>query len=289
MTNPEPPGGHDLSGRSLGTTPSAAISTDPHGRRRGPLVLILGILSTVLLVTTIGFGTTTLLLWNQTSAQPQPTPSPTESEGSDGVVETSVQGIPVRVVSDVIFDKFAMEELSARAHTLLYATVTNSEPDLAATAFFDVTVYAEDGTIIDRSPTNLYLLPGQTSMLNAILGGELDGAASIAIEQTMYSAEPPAFSGGVSLDEVGGGEGGLVQATFTSNLSAVAEYAEVYIVGFIDGEIYAVCSDYVDAPVNASFTADCYLDAAWDENRHDVEEFSDDAVFDAYILYDIPF
>lgn len=255
--------------------------------RNGP-VLGLAIACAALLITTIGFGGAAAWLWLDRSAvaAPEPTPTPTAAAAADGEPQT-VQGIEVSAVSDLEFGSFAMTQILPDDYVGIYATVTNHDSDQAAELYFDVTAYAEDGSILDRGPTSVYILPGQVSMFQGVFSSDISDAASIRIEQTMGEFVDPIMTGEVTTDTMLGGEG-FVEATLTSTLSQVPEYPEVYIAGYVDGELFGVCSDMPDIPSNASFTAGCYLEAASAESPEEFRDFPKDAEFEAYLALDIP-
>lgn len=285
MTIPEQSGGHEFNSRSLSSVPSATLS-----RPRSPLIITLSVLCAVLLATTIGFAITTLSLWNNAPAgAPTPSASPSASPTPDKAAQT-VHGIPITVSSDLNIDNFAMTPPSDSRYTKLYAVISYSgDDDEAVTALFDVTAYDSDGAIIDRAPASIYLLPGQTSLLEILLSGEIADSVSLAVEQTLFDVEAPVMTGGLELDDLHGADSGYVEGDFTSTFSQASEYADLYFVGFVDGEIYAVCSDFLGIPANAPFTSGCYLDEAWNEELAGGGMLPADAEFDTFVALEIPY
>lgn len=169
----------------------------------------------------------------------------------------------------------------------LYAPVTNKDSDQAAEMYFDVTAYAEDGRILDRGSASVYILPSQVSMFEGVFSSDITEATSIKVEQTMGELVDPIMTGEVTADSVRGGEG-FVEATLTSTLSQVPEYPDLYIAGFVDGKLIGVCNDMPDIPVNAGFTAGCYLQAVSADSPKEYTDFPKDAEFETYLALDIP-
>jgi len=239
----------------------------------------------VLLISTIALGLTALSLWNGTQAAPTPAPTATETTPSN---DRTVQGLPIDVTSSLALDDFALTELGS-SYAFLYATATYNGTGDAATVFYDVTAYAEDGTILDRTPASLYMLPGQTSMLEAIFSQDISDVARFAIEQTYDERDAPVLTGELVVDAADVSDGGRVDASLTSALSATAEYTDLYLVAYTEGEIYGVCTDFVDIAAGASFESYCYLEAAWNETLIDVEgDVPDDVEVKVYASYDLP-
>lgn len=251
------------------------------------LVLALSIACAVLLVTSIGLGIATLRLWQERAGSPVsgPTPSPTAEESPQ-----TVHGIELTTASDYTFGPFAMTNIVDDRFTILYATIENDDPDQAVAVYFDITAYGADGRIIDRGPSSQYLLPGQVSLFRGVFSADLSDAVLITVEQTMLDVEAPVMTGGVTLDSISGGDGGYVEGTLTSTLSAVPEYPELYFAAFVDDKLYAVCSDIPDIPANGTFTARCVLEPADAKDApEDFVEFPEDAVFEAYLSLEIPY
>ncbi|MDQ0644384.1 hypothetical protein [Microbacterium murale] len=269
--------------------PSIAVA--PRDSRNG-LVLALAIVCAVLLITTIGFGGVAAWLWFDRSAvaAPQPPPTPTSTSATAADEPQIVQGIEVSTVSDLVFGSFAMSKITPDDYVGLYATVTNEDPERAAELYFDVTAYAEDGSILDRGPTSVYILPGQVSMFQGVFSSDITDAVSIRVEQTMGEFAEPIMTGEVTTDKMLGGEG-YVEATLVSTLSQVPEYPDVYIAGYVDGKLFGVCSDMPDIPSNAGFTSGCYLEAVSADSQAEFAEFTEfpkDAEFEAYLALDLP-
>lgn len=285
MTIPERPGEHEFHPRRLSSEPGAAVA-----RPRSPLLITLSVLCAVLLVTTIGFAITTLSLWsNAPAGAPAPSASPSASPTPDEAAQT-VHGIPITVSSDLNIDNFAMTPPSGSKYTKLYTVISYSgDDDEAVTALFDVTAYDSDGAIIDRAPASIYLLPGQTSVMQILLSGDIADSVSFAVEQTLFDVEAPVMTGELELDDLQSADGGYVEGDFTSTFSQASEYADVYFVAFVDGEIYAVCSDFLGIPANAPFTAGCYLDEAWNEKPAGGGEVPANTEFETFVALEIPY
>lgn len=267
--------------------PSAAPTPEKDGRR-GP-VLALAITCAVLLLTTIGFGGAAAWLWfdRSVAAAPESTPTPTPTAKSDAAEPQLVQGIEVTVVSDLEFGAFAMSKLVPDDYVSLYSSVTNPDSDQAAEVFFDITAYAEDGSILDRSPESVYILPGQTTMFEGLFGTDITDATRLVVEQTTGEFTDPVMTGEVVVDDVRGGEG-YVEVTATSTLSQVPEYAAIFIFGSLDGGIFGVCSTYPDVPAGGSFMAGCELEPVSADSPKTYSDFPKGAEFGAFIALDIP-
>lgn len=290
MSTPQPPDGPWIDPRiPTPAVPEPPIEAAAPNASRSGMVLVLAIACAALLVTTIGFGGAAAWLWfdRSAAAAPEPTPTSTPTAATASGEPQIVQDIEVTAVSDLVFGSFAMSQIAPDDYVSLYATVTNEDPDMAAEIYFDVTAYAEDGSILDRNPTSVYILPGQVSMFQGLFSSDITEATTIEIEQTMGEFVAPIMTGEVVADSFRGGDG-FVEATLTSTLSQVPEYPEVYIAGFVDGTLFGVCSDMPDIPANASFTADCYLDAASADSPEEFRDFPKDAEFEAYLALDIP-
>ncbi|GAA5149394.1 hypothetical protein GCM10025768_12550 [Microbacterium pseudoresistens] len=249
----------------------------------------------VLLVTTIGLGVTavSLAVGNPASTGGTATPTPTASDGSSGTNGRAgiVHDIPISVHSDLEFGPFAMTEPDEDAYTLLYAVITNPDSTRAAEIYFDITAYDAEGRIIDRTPTSAYLLPDQQSVFEGILPPDLSDVVEFRVEQTIGEFEPPIMTGEITLDALKGSKEGLVEGTFTSSLDAVPEYPSLYIVGHIDGEIFAVCDAMPDIPAGGSFTSRCGLVPAANGEQLVAPDdmLPDDAEFAAFLALDIPY
>jgi len=262
------------------------------GGSNRPLIA-LSIACAVLLLTTVGLGGTTAWLWldRETAASAEPTPSPSTADSADPTnAPQSVRGYEVTVVSEVVFDDFAMTAPDSSGYTVLFATMTNESSIHVANHFFDLTAYREDGTIIERRSSGAYILPNQTTIFQGIFAEDISDAAAIRIEQSRTDWVEPALTGDITLDAARSGDEGYVEAEFTSGLSAAAEYSDIFIVGFVDGEVFAVCSDLEDVPASgATFSAECYLEPASKGDLVDPGEIPDDATFGAYLKVDTLF
>lgn len=261
-------------------------------RQRNSAFIVLSIFCAILLATAVGFGAAALWLSNvaPTSAgTPSPDPTPTVGGGAESKPQT-VQGFDITTVSDLTFGAFALSATDEDGFTVIYAKIENDDPANAAEVYFDITAYGPDGRVVGRTPSNMYLLPGQRSLFYGIMASDMTKVDRIKIEQTNFDLAPPVVSGDLSVDTILGGEEGLVEATFTSAFSAPSEYAEVYIAGFVDEQLFAVCQDKADIPAGGgTFTVRCRLDAvSTDRSPQAIDEIPEDAVFDAYWALDIP-
>ncbi|MDQ0614353.1 hypothetical protein QF046_001994 [Microbacterium sp. W4I4] len=260
----------------------------PNAARGVTLLVTLSIVCAVLLIATVTFGVSTLLVSNA-AARPAPTstksPKPTEKPAD---ADRVVQGREVEVVSDLDFGYFFMSTTDAHGYTALYSQISNTDAKRAATAFFDVSLYDEDDTLVSRWSANAYLLPGQATLFFSVLAENMLDVASIRVEQTSFELDAPIVTGTVVLDEMRGGDGGVVEGTFTSTLSAPAEYTEVAILGTVDGEVFALCTDFVDVPANGTFTARCTLEPTSRNEPEPIGDFPDEAFFSAFYTLDTP-
>lgn len=280
VSAPAPIAGAPLAPDAAGD-PAPALAAPSPARRR-PVVTGLAIACGVLLLSTIGLGTALAMQLTEgtQTADPAPTamPSPDATEDAPSM---TVQGLPVVISSDLAFGQFALH--AGDSTTVLYATVTNEDRQQAASTFFDISVYDADGRLLERTPSKLYLLPGQTSLLDGYFFNAHPDAAEFRIEQTYFELVAPFVTGDIDLVEIKGADGGYITAQFTSTLSVATEYNDLYLVGFLDGKIYAVCDDYLGFPATGgSFEASCYLDPAWDATEHDVDELHEEAEFGFY-------
>ncbi|WP_309102015.1 hypothetical protein [Microbacterium sp.] len=267
----------------------ATAATDRSRR----LLITLAIACAVLLLTTVGFGATAAWLWldrgTAASAEPTPSPSPGTS-GEPTNAPQQVRGYEVTVVSEIVFGDFAMTAPDSNGYTILFATMTNESSNQVANHFFDITAYREDGTIIERRSTGAYILPNQTTLFQGIFAEDISDAAAIRIEQSRTEWVEPALTGDITLDAARSGEEGYIEGDFTSGLSAAAEYSDIFIVGFVEGEIFAVCSDLEDIPAaGGTFAAECYLEPASKGDLVDPGEIPEDATFAAYLSVDTLF
>lgn len=263
----------------------------PSVRQRNTPVIVLSICCAILFATALGFGAATLWLSNvDPAAAVGSTPSPTPTVRTDAESEPqTVQGFEITTVSDLAFDAFTLTGTDADGFTVIYAKVENEDAAQAAEAYFDITAYGPDGRVVGRTPSNMYLLPGQRSLFYGVMASDMTKVERIKIEQTNFDLAPPVVTGGISLDSILGGDEGLVEATFTSTFSAPSEYAEVYIAGFVDEQLFAVCQDKADIPVNGgTFTVRCRLEPVSTDTPEAIEELPENAVFDAYWELDIP-
>ncbi|BDZ39729.1 hypothetical protein [Microbacterium suwonense] len=270
------------------------MSKPRDSRSKMPL-LTLSIVCAVLLITTVAFGVSTLLMSRMTIAQAAPTPAPTTSPTTaPGATEKPddadrvVQGREVTVVSDLDFGYFFMSRTDAHGYTSLYSQIRNTDAKQAVTVYFDVSLYDDEGTLVSRWPTSSYLLPDQVTLFDSTLAENMLDVASISVEQTGISLDPPATTGTVKMTEARGGDGGVVEGAFTSSLSAPDGNAQVAIVGTVDGEVFALCADYVEIPANDTFTARCTLEPTSRNTPEPIGDLPDDTEITAFYLLDIP-
>lgn len=257
--------------------------------RRNTALIALAIACSVLLLSTIGLGVTTaLLLQGGSSTAPQPGPAPTSTaNGTAGAAAVTVQGYPVEVVSDLRVDHFALA--SDTEISTLYALVTNTSSNQVAQASFDVTAYDADGRIIYRTLDLYYLLPDQTTVLDASILAAVDDLDHFTVEQTGIDWIDPAVSGGATIVEARTGDG-YAEADLRSTLSAPAEYTEIYLAVFVDDQIVGICSDLADFPADGgTLTVSCGLDPAHDENEVDVDDLPAGAKVDVFLKIDYTF
>ncbi|GAB2549765.1 hypothetical protein GCM10027033_02770 [Leucobacter ruminantium] len=265
----------------------------PIVRKRGasPLVIGLAVACGVLLLATIGFGGAAAWLWNE-RAKADTALAAAEKELADLDVGTTqtLGDLELVIVSDISFSEFVRTAPDSQGLLALYSHVTNEDAEQAAEVFFDLTAYDADGRVIGRNPASMYLLPEQQSIFKGIISSDMLAAEMIKIEQTSLEFATPAMTGGIAVDGFAGSDSGYVEGEFTSSLSQAVQYPYLYIVGYVDDEIFAVCSDWPDVPANGAFTASCRLDyAANDEVPEGDVKIPEDAEFDAFLALDIPY
>ncbi|MFD5224231.1 hypothetical protein ACFWHT_01280 [Microbacterium sp. NPDC058342] len=266
--------------------PPAPPAPGPAGGR--PLLVALAITCAVLMLATIGFGVGALVLSAvSATAAPEPTPTATAST-PEAEPDRVVQGREVSVVSDVEFGYFFMSSTDAQGFTSLYSQIRNDDEKRAFTAFFDVSLYDEDHVLLSRWTNNEYVLPGQTTLFSSVLRENMLGVASISVEQLSLEYAPPITTGTLTLDEVRGGDGGVIEGSFTSSLGAEADFSTVYLIGTVGDEVFAVCWDFWDLPATGGFRARCTLEPTSRDTPEPIGTFPDDAVFTAYYTLDTP-
>lgn len=267
------------------TAPPSPPSDTAPPKKRNAALIALAIVCSVLLLSTIGLGiTTALLLRGGSVIGSPPSPEPTATDQGSGGATASVQGYAVTVASDLRVDHFALT--SDTDISTLYALVTNTNSNQIAQASFDITAYDADGRIIYRTLDLFYLLPGQTTAMDASFLAAVDDLDHFAVEQTRIEWVDPAISGGASIVEARTGDS-YVEADLTSTLSAVAEYTEVYLAVFVEDEIVGICSDLVDFPASGgTLTVSCGLDPAYDMSEVDLDDLPADAEVDVFLKID---
>lgn len=295
MTSPEPPS--DGRWAPPGTppgTPTAAPSQPGESRRRGSgLLIALSIACGVLLLATVALGATAVWLGSDRASlaaerAKAEADAKAEREKSAGV-SYRLGDVELLTFSDLEFGSFAITEMDESGFSSIYSVIENPDAKQAAEVYFDVTAYAEDGTVIDRTPSNMYLLPGQKSLFQGIFTTDLSEAESFKIEQTSIEFDAPIMAGGISVDALASDGESYVEGEFTSTLDQVPEYPDLYVVGFIGDEIFAVCSDSPDIPANGAFTASCRLDYMVGTEPAKSKKLPKDATFDAFVELQIPY
>jgi len=266
--------------------PGASSDTAPPKKRNAALIA-LAIVCCVLLLSTIGLGITTALLLRGGSmigSPPSPEPTSTGQGTGSGGATAIVQGYPVTVASDLRVDHFALA--SDTDISTLYALVTNTNSNQVAQASFDITAYDADGRIIYRTLDLFYLLPGQTTAMDASFLAAVDDLDRFTVEQTRIEWSDPVISGGASIVEARTGDS-YVEADLTSTLSSVAEYTEVYLAVFVEDEIVGICSDLVDFPASGgALKVSCGLDPAYEDDEVDLDDLPADAEVDVFLKID---
>ncbi|MDT0156014.1 hypothetical protein Q9R19_00070 [Microbacterium sp. ARD32] len=269
--------------------PAAPVRQPAESPRSG-LVIALAVVCAVLLLATIAFGGGALALSSAADAAPAPAPSASATPTPTPTAEPlpTVHGWPVSVVSDIEFRQFFLSEEDDRGFSALYADVRNPDQKQAATVFFDVSLYDEDGSLRGRWPASQYLLPGQESIFLSPLRQDLSQVASIRIEQVDLDLGAPITVGTVTTDKLRGGDGNLVVGDFTSTLDAPTDGADVFFVAIVDKEIVAACWAFAEIPANDTFDAHCRLEAASVTESDFDGTLPDDAKIATFFSLDVP-
>ena len=271
--------------------------TQPGTRPKSGLLLALSILSGVLLLSTIVFAGTTVWLFSTRGAPAQTEQKPTgQAEGeTDGKGDSAksgeflLGGVPLEVVSDLKFASFGAGNSEGSNYSGLYATVKNENKTQAATAFFDFTAYDKENRVIARTPSNVYLLPGQTSMYYGVIDEKIAKAERLVLEQTSIEFGAPVLTGGIKIDDLGmDEESGYVLGNFTASLSATPEYPDFFIAGFDGDQLVAACQAMPDIPAEGAFEADCILEPLGQEKTPKTLKLPKDAEFKVYLALDNP-
>lgn len=264
----------------------------PPKPRSGALIA-LSIASGVLLLTTIAFAGTTAWLFT-TRGTPATTEQKTDKKADgqgDQAEETKLMagGIALEVISDLTFNSFGVSNREGDTLNPIYATVKNEDKTRAAEAYFDITLYDKKNRVIARTPSNVYLLPGQTSMFYGAVGGEIASGERIVVEQTSIELVDPVLSGGIKIDELSMDEEiGYVLGKFTASLSAAPEYPDVFMAAFDGDRLVGACQASPDIPAEGTFEADCILEPLGQENASGKLKLSKDVEFEVYLALDIP-
>lgn len=263
----------------------------PPKPRNGALIA-LSIASAVLLLTTIAFAGTTAWLFTTRGA-----PATTErkadekTDGRGDKEETKLRagGIALEVTSDLTFDSFGVSNREGDTLNPIYAIVKNEDKTRAAEAYFDITLYDKKNRVIARTPSNVYLLPGQTSMFYGAVGGEIASGERIVVEQTSIELVDPVLSGGIKIDELSMDEEiGYVLGNFTASLSAAPEYPDVFMAAFDGDRLVAACQASPDIPAEGAFEADCILEPLGQDKASGKLKLSKKVEFEVYLALDIP-
>lgn len=271
--------------------------TQPGTRPKSGLLLTLSILSGVLLLSTIVFAGTTVWLFSTRGAPAQTEQNPADQvegeSGDDGdtVKPTKLQlgGTPLEVVSDLEFGSFGVGNSAGSNYSGLYATVKNKNEKKAVTVFFDFTAYDKENRVIARTPGNIYLLPGQTSMFYSVIDEKFAQAERLILEQTMIELTDPALTGGIKIDDLSmDKDSGYVVGNFTASLSATPEYPDFFIAGFDGDQLVAACQAIPDIPAEGAFEADCILEPLGQEKTPKTLKLPKDAEFEVYLALDNP-
>ncbi|MDT0156013.1 hypothetical protein Q9R19_00065 [Microbacterium sp. ARD32] len=232
------------------------------GSARHGVTIALAVLAAVLVATTAWtgvqlFGQVTRLAGTAAPETPvattTPTPTPT-------VRPETVAGIPIRTDSTLTVGAWMAEPWSD-GRAMLYAPMS-SDSDQAVQAGFDVTVYDEQGRILDRSPTHVGLLPGTPALARVQVRVE-DGStpASIVVEQTSIEKKASPYSGSITADELTfePDAGHRVIARVSSTLDPAPEGADLYYVGYVDGAPIGLCWRALDLDAGGDVADGCYL------------------------------
>lgn len=282
MSIPPPPGQHPA---AMDPNASSTPDASPADRQRlGPVIIALMIGCCVMLVATIALGATSASLFASSIPSPTPTPTPSPTKTEEVPTQT-VRGLEIVVRSDVEFGDFAIGDPDASGLTLVVAPISWKDKTSAIYAQFDITAYDEDGRIIGRHPNQAYLLPGQEGFFRGILAEDLSDAVRITVEQVGADIEAPMMSGAIALNGtetlVRDGKS-YVGGNLTSTLSAVPQYPEVFLAGYVDGELFSVCWDSPDIPAGGDFVAICELIPVTSDEKP-LTKIPKDAEFRAYL------
>lgn len=262
---------------------------EPETARPGrPLLIGLSVLCAVLLLATIGLAITSFRLLTAPVAASEPSPSPSvTAPGRNG--DQSVLGVDITIHSELEFGEVAV---SARYHdrfTAVFAPMTWADDTEAATVAFDLTAYDADGRIIERELNLSYVLPGQEAMFYTTFDADISEATTIAIEQTGLERSSPSNAGGITLSDVDAEIWPWLTVSATSTLTSAVEYPDLYVVGYVDGDVFGVCTALATVPAGGDFEANCDVVAASSsEEIIEVDELPEDAEFTAFITLDAP-
>ncbi|GAT72888.1 hypothetical protein [Microbacterium hydrocarbonoxydans] len=261
--------------------------TSPQGNR---LLIALSIAFSVLTLTTIGFGVSTVVLLNGAHGaveKPLPTPTPTAEASGE---TTTIDGFEISAATDFTVEEVALAVQAYNERASVYAVLTNESGAEAAYAFFDVTSYREDGTIVERGLDIVYVPPGDSSILQAELPEDLSEVVSIVMEQTDIEWSAPANGGGVDVTSIASTSStDHVEVQLTSELDTAAENIDIYVFAHVDDELVGVCHVWADIPAaDGSFDDLCDWAPTPIDDPVMGDEIPEDAVFDAYVRLEAP-
>ena len=259
-------------------------------RKRKGLLIGLSIAFSVLTLTTIAFGASTIFLLatgRATASAPSPSPTPTPT-ASAGHQSTTIDGFSVSSVSDLSVDHFALAVPSHSEAAHVYALLTNESGSQAADAFFDVTTYREDGSIVERGLDIVYVPPGETGILQVELPEDLSEVVAIVIEQTMVDWLAPAVSGGADVvSATSSGLSELLEVRLSSTLSQPVDGVDVYVVGYVDDEIVGFCDLWADIPESGvAFDDLCDWAPAVSDEPVLADALPEDIEFEAHVRFE---
>lgn len=287
MSIPPPP---ERAAKPVGANPenSVSVASAPERTKLGPFLVALIVGCCVMLIATMALGASTFALLRPASADASPTPKPSPTEPGGAMTQT-VRGVEVVTQSDLDFGRFAMSDKDEDGYTLLVAPVSWDDETSGVAAWFDFTAYDVEGRIINRHPTSVYILPGQEGFFQGIFSSDLSEAVRITVEQVSADVEAPPMTGEITMtrSETLKEDGkNYVGGNFTSSLSVAPSNADVFIAGYVDGELFGYCSDLPDIPAGGEFVAICALTPVTQDDHVLDDTVPEDAEFRAYLALD---
>lgn len=252
------------------------------------LLIGLSIAFSVLTLTAVAFGVATIALLGNRAAAPGPAPTPTQAAASAPPADI-IDGVEITAFSDLAAERFALAS-SYGDSVSVYVLLTNEDGSQAVEAFFDVTTYREDGSIVDRGLDIVYIPPGDTGVLQVELPEDLSEAESIVIEQTAIDLYAPDVAGGaavVSMESAGLED--VFEVQLTSELSGPVENAFVYVFAYADDEVIGICELWGDIPTGGSaFDGLCDWAPTPIDNPVTDGTLPDGVEFEAYVRMENP-